>query len=530
MDTAELKVQRAQALLRTCIDEDPGISALITTFGVGETSVLNAVAGAYAELTPLVHIVGSPSTVAQQAGLCLHHTVGNGDFRVFANMFASITVAQANLSNAETAALDIDRVLKACIEESRPVYIELPSDMVLVKISSTEKLFRSELKPETICNDNGCGMMVVETILQKIYAARSPIIIVDGLVRNFRVVDEVNALVQLLGFPTTTTPFGKGTVEESHPNVVRMYAGATDDTEYQAFFKACDLFIWLGPLQSDTNTFGYTTLPPVEATIAVHPHNVKIGTREHALAMKPLLRKLLRIMDISRLPKSPPFPVITSSVRISNALAPVTADRPLQHDIFWLRMSRFLRPGDVVLTECGTSTIGGRELVLPPNVTMISSLLWLSIGTMLGAAQGVILALRDLEEEGSPTRRTILFIGDGSLQISVQSISDIIRNRLDVVIFVINNEGYTIERYIHGMKAAYNDVQPWRYLEAAKFFGASFDDSSYPVVSCKAATWGEMQKVMIDPAVQAGRGLVMVEIAMAREDAPEGLKKLFPPQ
>ncbi|KAG7116558.1 Pyruvate decarboxylase like protein [Verticillium longisporum] len=75
---------------------------------------------------------------------------------------------------------------------------------------------------------------------------------------------------------------------------------------------------------------------------------------------------------------------------------------------------------------------------------------------------------------------TILFEGEGSLQMSAQAISDMIRNRLDVIIFVINNGGYTIERLIHGFSASCNDVQPWRNLEAPSFFGAPRDDLLYP--------------------------------------------------
>ena len=38
--------------------------------------------------------------------------------------------------------------------------------------------------------------------------------------------------------------------------------------------------------------------------------------------------------------------------------------------------------------------------------------------------------------------------------------------------FVICNEGYTIERYIHGMDAKYNDIQQWRYKDLVSVFGA----------------------------------------------------------
>lgn len=41
-----------------------------------------------------------------------------------------------------------------------------------------------------------------------------------------------------------------------------------------------------------------------------------------------------------------------------------------------------------------------------------------------------------------------------------------------VLRFVICNDGYTIERYIHGMSATYNDVQAWKYKDLVAAFGA----------------------------------------------------------
>lgn len=113
------------------------------------------------------------------------------------------------------------------------------------------------------------------------------------------------------------------------------------------------------------------------------------------------------------------------------------------------------------MTETGTPSTGGRDFVLPRQTTPINSGVWLSIGYMLGSSQGVALAQRDLVAEGSSRRgRTILFEGDRSFQMTAQELSSIIHKRLDMIIFLINNDGYTIERLVHGKDAIYNDVAP----------------------------------------------------------------------
>ena len=110
-----------------------GISAIVTTFGVGELSAINAIAGAYSEMVPVVHIVGTPSTVSQRNGLLLHHTLGNGNFNVFADMSREISCAVAKITDPYDAPALIDHALQTCWLKSRPVYIALPTDMVQKK-------------------------------------------------------------------------------------------------------------------------------------------------------------------------------------------------------------------------------------------------------------------------------------------------------------------------------------------------------------------------------------------------------------
>jgi pyruvate decarboxylase len=113
-----------------------GISALITTFGVGELSALAGIAGSFSEHVPVVHIVGLPHTASQRSGLLLHHTLGNGDFRVFEKISENITVAQTILDDSAKAASEIDRVLQACWVKARPVYIGLPTNVVFKEIDA----------------------------------------------------------------------------------------------------------------------------------------------------------------------------------------------------------------------------------------------------------------------------------------------------------------------------------------------------------------------------------------------------------
>jgi len=529
-----------------------GISALVTAFGVGELSAINAVGGAYAEMSPVVHVVGTPPTAAQDAKLCLHHSLGDGNFRVFADMYAKLTVAQANLTDAATAPSLIDQTLRECVLQSRPVYVELPTNMVKAKVSSRGLKFPIDLTIPH--NDEGFEDAEVELILARIYAAKQPFIIVDGFTSALGITKEANELVRVTGFPTSTTSFGKSIVNETYDNFFGIYAGEAGKQVYRPWVESCDLILRIGSLYSDVNTYGFSTKTHPKYTIDFHRNSVEIGgtnsfTNAH---VKPLLQKLLSRLDASKLPHYDPLPDLGSPRYLLESLPKTQPNDTIDQATFWQRISPFFRSGDILLTETGTPAIGGRDFVLPPQTTLINSGIWLSIGYMLGAAQGAAMAHRDIihaitatstkrDENGAyvtdvpPSRRssqhtfsgrTILFIGDGSLQMTVQSISDVIRNKLPLTIFVINNDGYTIERFIHGMKAPYNDVQPWRYLFAPQYFGADMDDASYPIVTKRAANYGELWEVVGEKSVRDGKGLTIVEVMMDREDAPDALKKL----
>ena len=502
-----------------------GISAVVTTFGVGELSAINAFGGAYAEMAPVVHIVGTPSTIDQNAGACLHHSLGGGNFRQFADMYKHVTVAQANLIDASTAPNMIDRTLRECILQSRPVYIELPTNMVTAKVSSA--LLQTPIDTEHD-SDEGFEDTEVDAILDKIYASKQPFIIVDGFASRYGIASEADELVRVTGFPTSTTPFGKGTINESYPNFHGVYAGVAGQNIYVPWFNSCDLVLRIAPLNSDVNTFGFTTIPDNKRTITFNRDSVDVcgTTTFRNLHVKSLLRAILGRLDHSRLPKYNPYPSNLGNPQ--QELAELPAPIPssiIDQNTFYRRVSTFFRPNDIVLTETGTPSIGSRDFILPAKTRLINSSIWLSIGYMLPAAQGVALAQRELSSS-EPTGRTILFEGDGSLQMTAQSISDMIRNRLDLTIFIINNNGYTIERFIHGMKAHYNDIQPWRYLEAANYFGASKDDSSYPITNRRVENWGQMMELLGDREFAERKGLQMVEVMMETEDAPESLKVL----
>lgn len=498
-----------------------GISALITTFGVGELSAINAIAGAYAERAALVHIVGTPPRSIQDGRVLVHHTFADGNFTRFAQMSKHVTIAQTSLRDPRTAPEQIDQMLVQCLLHSRPVYIEVPVDLVGVPVLS-ERLQKKLELPEALWASP--QDKALEAVLEKVYAAKQPIILVDGEIRAMGIVSELQDLTKKTGWPTWTTGFAKGLLNETEPNFHGVYRGKWEQEATRTFFEGADVVLCFGPHFSTTNSWGGTSLPDTKNTIFFSDTEIRVDQKIYRdVPSRQALAALLQKLDTAKIQRYEQYPKLRQdqviSVQDTDKSAPITQDKA------WKVLASFVREGDIVMGETGTPGYGAREMRLPPNTRLFTPVTWLSIGYMLPAAQGAALAQRE-RSAGKKTGRTILLIGDGSFQMTVQELGTIIKENLNIIIFLINNDGYTIERCIHGVEQKYNDVARWRYLEALSFFGA--DKSAY---TASARTFGELGEVFADERLCDGEGVRMVEVFMDKEDAPEGpLKDLITAQ
>jgi pyruvate decarboxylase len=311
---------------------------------------------------------------------------------------------------------------------------------------------------------------------------------------------------------------GKAALDESTPTFCGIYAGSATEASVRERVESSDLVLTVGSIKSDFNTAGFTYHVSQLHTIDFHSNTIKIKFSEYpGMRMNGVLRALSRRLKDEKIslnivpgPAGPHQPnVITMPKTEENQV--------ITHKWLWPRLGHWLKPRDLVVTETGTANFGIMGTKFPPGAHSITQYLWGSIGYATGAAQGAALAAKEL---GIP--RTILWTGDGSLQLTAQSISTMLRNELAPILFIICNKGYTIERLIHGMKAGYNDVQEWRYKDLALVFGAKPGQSRSYVVKTRA----ELDVLFGDEEFSSAESTVLrvVEVHMAPDDAPEMLK------
>jgi len=485
-----------------------GLSALVTTFGVGELSAANGIAGANAERAPVVHIVGTPPRPLQSTRALMHHTFADGEYRRFSAMAVHITAAQINLTDTITAPERIDWIIQQALIHQRPVYLEIPDDLPDLFVSSAN--LKNPIRVPLVLSPPH-EPKVISRILDRLYSAQRPFILVDGESRSLGILDELDALIQKTNWPTWTTVFGKGLVNETLPNVYGLYAASFGDKPAQEYFESADLILTFGPHYSDTNSYFWTTVPKDAVAITFRDDTIQIESDTYRdISAGSVLTQVLQSLDTTRTTKATgpsKVEVTTSDIKDTDIIA---------QNNFYRLVNPIFRENDIVLAETGTASYGGRFFKLPPNVRFFSAVTWLSIGYMLPATLGAALAKRDQNKATGSSSQTVLVIGDGSLQMTAQEISVMIKENLNILIIIINNEGYTIERVIHGRKQPYNDVPFWRHTQALSYFGANEEQIANSVFT--ARTCGELQEVLKNERVHSGMGLRLVEVAMERED------------
>ena len=471
-----------------------GFSALVTTYGVGELSAIAGVAGAYAERVPIVCIIGAPPLGAIEERALLHHTLGDGNFVNMLSSHRDFSVAQTRIEPAN-ARWEIDRVLRSCWIEKRPVYLQLPSDVPAMTIEVPEE----PLQLTAPTSDPTQLVLAIERIAARIAEANLPAILLDADVARFGLTKPIVRLIEAHSIPFATLPAAKALIDESHELHLGTYRGAASPPEVRVAIESADCLLCVGVRFTDTATGFFSHRLRSEALINIRAFDVTVGTTHvPGVAGSEVLSALVKAVRVK--PRRPLPPRLQAPTRL-----PSQFRQSLTQDRFWQRMQDFIRPGDVVLADIGTSSAGTAGLRMPSGVAIIGQPLWAAVGYSLPPLLGTLLAAR--------RRRQLLFIGDGAFQMTAQELSTILRRSLRPIIFLINNNGYTIERLILGSGSSYNDINQWRYAEAASFF-----DTQGQAIAYRVRTEDELEDALA--AARDREALVLIELVMSRLDAP----------
>ncbi|KAG2145865.1 thiamine diphosphate-binding protein [Suillus clintonianus] len=490
--------------------KEHSIGVVVTTFGVGELSAINGIAGAFSEMVPVLHIVGVPSTTQLKNKPMLHHTLGNGRFDAYTKAAEQITIAQAMIMNKTHAAAEIDRILTECITQARPVYLTLPMDLTTEKIPA--KRLKVELSRTPPLNDADVENYVLDEIMELVDDAKQDIVVlVDACAVRHDMRQEVNDLLAKTQFPVYATPMGKTAVNEEHERYGGIYIGSITHPSIKERVENAKLILSIGALKSDFNTGMFTYHIPATHTIELHSdHTLVRHAKFPGIGMKLLLPKLTeRLSKYKEGASRIPLPRYKLDV-------PDESDDKISHAYFWPRVGKFFRKQDVIVAETGTSNFGVLDVPMPDQSIFVSQILYGSIGWATASTLGAALAARD-----KCLGRTILFTGDGSMQLTVQEISTMTHHKLTPIIFVLNNKGYNIERHLHGLNRKYNDIVDWKWTSLLTTLG---DIDGKMSNSYTVRSKSELNKLLDDNEFASAQKIQLVEVIMDKYDTPRALQ------
>ncbi|CNL24758.1 indole-3-pyruvate decarboxylase [Yersinia frederiksenii] len=469
-------------------------AALLTTVGVGELSAINGIAGSYAEYLPVIHIVGTPALDAQKAGELLHHSLGDGDFGHFARMAKEVTCAQANLT-AKNAVAEIDRLLVAALCQRRPVYLQLPADVAQADVATS----LGELSlPQPLLSPTSLQAFT-DAAREKLQSAQRIALLADFLADRFGARQPLRHWLAEVDLPHATLLMGKGLLDETHPMFIGTYAGAASEANVKAYIEEADVLIAVGVWFVDTTTAGFSQHITQDNCIDIQPEQVRIGQKVFnqipMVVAVEVLHQLCKSLQDEWQPSMIAHPVLEAPQY-----------NILDQKAFWYHIQHFLRPNDIVVTDQGTSCFGAATLTLPSECILFTQSLWGSIGFSLPAAYGAQVA--------QPQRRMILLLGDGAAQLTIQELGSMLRSGLNPIIFLLNNQGYTVERMINGPQQRYNDVAEWNWSQLPQALAKGKESFTATVTQVD-----QLQQVLAD--IENIEQLAFIEVVLPQMDAPE---------
>lgn len=474
-----------------------GIGALCVTYGVGGFSALNAVAGAYAEQVPLVAISGAPALAHRRPSMLLHHSVG--DLRAQQTIYSHVTVASVLLTDADQAPAQIDAVLAACLTHKRPVAIEIPADLVQRPCA---QLAPFQVPP--VRSDPAALEEALDEIIGLLATAERPAILAGVELHRFGLLEDFENLILKSGIPVATTLLGKTVISEVDPCAVGVYEGAMSRPEVRRVVENADVVLCLGAWMSEMDLGIYTA--HLDDRRMVNANSERVRIRHHfyePIALRDLLRGLTERIAAGSTRRGDFVPA-AEALKDDRSIEP---DRALTVRSLFARIDRLLTENTIVVADAGDALFSSADLVMHREAEFIGQAFYLSIGYSIPAALGAQMA--------APSRRVIAIVGDGAFQMTAQELSTIIRHRLALLIFVLNNDGYTTERLIH--EGPYNDIQGWQFHRLPDVFGGG--------LGLRVHTEGELEAAL-DRAKAYSDGPVLIEVMLDRRDASDQLKRL----
>jgi indolepyruvate decarboxylase len=472
-----------------------GIGLVCVTYCVGGLNVLNAVAGAYAEKSPVVVVSGAPGRKDREKDPLLHHKVKTFDTQ--RRVYDEVTVATTVLLDEERAAGEIIRCVDACLKHKRPVYIEVPHDMVdrMIPIPRIAE-------PVVAVSDGQSLAAALEETLELLARARKPVILAGVELHRYHLTDEAIAFAEKFNIPIAGDLLSKSVVPENHPLYMGVYGGAmSSDDVVRNYVESADCVLMLGTFITDMNMGIYTakldrsrTILATTESLGVCYHkydNVEFGDFLRGLGRAKIKPKKFK----HPAPHSEPSP-----------LSRAEQSEPLTMKDLMRIVALNLDAGHCLVADVGDALFGAVGIRTSKRAEFIAPAYYLSMGFAVPACIGVAAA--------NPAMRPVALVGDGAFQMTCMELATAVRLKQKPIILILNNDGFGTMRKIRDGK--FNVISQWDYGKICELIRGG--------VATSARTKGEMDGAL--RSAMASDELRVIDVVIGRDDMSPQLARM----
>ncbi len=429
-----------------------GIGAVCVTYCVGGLNTVNAIACAYAERSPVVLLTGSPGLSERTRTPYLHHMVR--DFGTQREVFERMTVAAVTLDDPLTAEREMDRAFAALLRYRRPIYIEIPRDMVHCPLAGGMRPMCIEDTP----SDPAALEEALSEVRIMLASAKRPAMLVGAEVGRFGLQDDLIRLVEQLNIPIASTLLGKSVIREDHPLYVGVYGGLIAREDVQQFINDSDCLLILGSILSDVEDLDATS-PLLSEGRTIHATADRVAIKHHrydSIKFQDFVQGLVRspLPSFSRSQRTLP-------VKTVPALTAPDLDASVTLEGLFMHLDTVLTEKTVVIADVGESLFAAADLHVRHRFEFLSPAYYTSMGFAVPAALGASFA--------DPSLRPIVLVGDGAFQMTGTELASCVRYGQAPIVILLNNRGYSTEREI--LEGPFNDVHEWQYDKICDLVG-----------------------------------------------------------
>jgi indolepyruvate decarboxylase len=459
------------------IDGALGVAAV--TYGAGALNMINSVAAAYAEKSPLVVLSGGPGKGESSSGLLLHHQAKTLDSQY--RIFEEITCDRVVLDDAERAPADIARVLGNCLKHSRPVYIEIPRDMVAAPCAPVPPLAAPAVDAEALA---ACA----EEVLRRLAAAQKPVLMVDVEVRRYGLETKVAELARRLALPVATCFMGRGLLAESDAALVGTYMGMAGLPEVTHLVENSDGLFLLGVILSDTNFAVSEKKIDLRKTIIACDGEVRLGY--HVYQNIPLAELVDALLARTGEPEH--------KLEVRRTQYP----RGLQADDATIAPNDIAVAVNDLMAEHGKLPIAsdmGDCLFTAMDIehtALVAPGYYATMGFGVPAGLGL---------QAATGQRPLILVGDGAFQMTGWELGNCRRYGWDPIVLLFNNASWEMLRTFQP-ESGFNNLDDWGFASMAAGMGGE---------GVRVNTRREL-KAALDKAIATRGKFQLIEIMIPR--------------